>query len=107
MRDSRDTEAMEAAFNAVDPDRLLPGEDPNSWRSDDVRHWIAVYSELLATKTEILEKNRANLEAATSDAVRDELGGDQTLLTAEVNRFRRRMRFWLERQNAVLGWDAS
>ena len=42
-----DDQAEEAADKAVDPDRLLEGEDPSTTYLDDATHWVTVYSELL------------------------------------------------------------
>ena len=41
-------EARDAALAAVDEDRLLDGEDPDTPHAEDERRWLAVYTELLA-----------------------------------------------------------
>jgi hypothetical protein len=90
-------EAMDAARKAVDADRLLPGEDPESMVTDDVRHWIAVYSELLAAKQRILGATLDAMQNADQEAARQELTTDRTVLSAEVERFQRRLAFWSDR----------
>lgn len=90
-------EAMDAARKAVDADRLLPGEDPQSRMADDVHHWIAVYSELLAAKRRILGATLDAMKNAGQEAARRELTTDRTVLTAEVERFQRRLAFWTDR----------
>src|SRR5215472_4609127 len=92
-------EAMDAARKAVDANRLLPGEDPESMITDDVHHWIAVYSELLAAKQRILGATLDAMQKTDEAAARQELTTDRTVLTAEVERFQRRLAFWTDRDS--------
>jgi hypothetical protein len=61
-------------------DDLLPGEEPASLFVDDVRHWIVVYTELLAAVEEIV-------------------GGftESPDLLRQQERFSARLGFWRER----------
>lgn len=93
-----DPETVEAAREAITPDRLLPGEEPGSHLLEDVQHWVAVYTELLAGKSRILDLTLQELESATHDETQDELVHDQTLLLAELDRFQRRLQYWHDRE---------
>jgi hypothetical protein len=63
-----------------DVDDLLPGEEPASLFVDDIRHWIVVYTELLA-------------------AVEEVIGGftESPDLLRQHERFSGRLSFWRER----------
>lgn len=103
MRDQADPDAIRAAEEAIEPGRLLPGEDPESLLLDDSQHWAAVYTELLMTKTRILDATLEQMEAATHPAVQDELQSDQTVLVTEIERFQRRLRYWHDREVELRG----
>jgi hypothetical protein len=77
---------------------VLPGEDLETDHLDDVEHWVAVYTELVAGKARILDATLVEMETARHDDTRNELVSDQTLLLAELDRFQRRLRFWHERE---------
>jgi hypothetical protein len=93
-----DPEARKAAVEATDPNRLLPGEERDSRLADDVEHWVAVYTELLAAKALILDTTLQQLEKATREEVHQELQGDQTVLLNQIERFQRRLRYWHDRE---------
>ena len=80
---------------AGDPDRLLPGEDPDSTHPDDAEHWIEVYRELLQYKDRLLAVTRATLSQLPEEPARREVvETDRALITAERERFVRRLGFW-------------
>jgi hypothetical protein len=103
MSQEPDPEAVRAADAAIDPDRLLPGEDPDSELLDDAEHWEAVYTELLAAKARILNTTLEQIEEAKHRIAQRELETDQTLLLAEIERFQRRLRHWHEREIELRG----
>ena len=78
-------------------DRLLEGEDPESMRPQDTKHWISVYREMIAFKDDLLVRVAGGLEHV-SDAARSDLSDDVTLIQGQLDRYRRRMDFWVERQ---------
>ena len=78
-------------------DRLLEGEDPASMRPQDTRHWISVYREMIAFKDDLLKRVSANLERV-SPAAKVDLMDDVTLIQSQLDRYSRRMSFWVERQ---------
>ena len=78
-------------------DRLLEGEDPESMRPQDTRHWISVYREMIAFKEDLLKRVIANLEQV-SRAAKIDLTDDLTLVQSQLDRYSRRMNFWVQRQ---------
>ncbi len=66
--------------------------------ADDAQHWVAVYTELLATKARILDITLEQMERTKRDEVQRELQGDQTVLLSEIERFQRRLRYWHDRE---------
>jgi hypothetical protein len=88
----------QAAEQAVDLDRLLPGEGTASALGpvQDARHWMSVYGELLTFKEELIALGCSRMEAM-SEAARAEAGADQVLMEREAQRFRRRIAVWKSR----------
>ena len=82
--------------DAIDPEALLEGEDPESPYLEDAVHWIQVYTELVSLKDELLARVDALASGMTDDAV-DAADIDRRLLEAEADRFRRRLVFWQRR----------
>ncbi|HEY6783045.1 MAG TPA: hypothetical protein VI296_07400 [Candidatus Dormibacteraeota bacterium] len=90
-------EAQDAALDAVEPERLLEGEDEHTEYVDDAVHWTEVYAELLDFKQSLLdlaERRVAALDDAAESEVRET---DLKVLAAEAARFRRRLAFWQRR----------
>jgi hypothetical protein len=94
---ARDDRATVAAADAVDVERLLPGEEPSDHR-EDIEHWIAVYSELLDFKRFMLDgaSVRAS-QMATTEARTEIESTDLRLARAEAERFTRRLAYWRRR----------
>jgi hypothetical protein len=91
-----------AASRAVDPDRLLDGEDPETRYIEDTAHWITVYSELVLFKERLVDSASDALRNMTEPHARDEVGKtDLLVLTAERDRLRRRLDYWKERQREL------
>jgi hypothetical protein len=90
-------EAADAALDAVQPERLLPGEDETSVHMDDAVHWAKVYSELLDFKRSLLTVADAHLEAMARDARAEVEETDLKVLLAEAGRLERRLTFWRTR----------
>jgi DNA-binding response OmpR family regulator len=78
-------------------DRLLEGENPASMRPQDTWHWISVYREMIAFKDDLLKRVIASLERV-SPAAKVDLADDVTLIQSQLDRYSRRMNFWVERQ---------
>ncbi len=78
-------------------DRLLEGEDPESLRPQDTRHWISVYREMIAFKEDLLERVTSDL-VHVSAAAQTDLNDDIKLIDSQLKRYRRRLTYWVERQ---------
>lgn len=78
-------------------DRLLEGEDPESLRPQDTRHWISVYREMIAFKEELLERVSGDL-MHVSAAAKIDLNDDVKLIDTQLKRYRRRLTYWVQRQ---------
>ncbi len=91
----------EAAQNAVEPERLLPGEDPRTTHPDDVRHWMSVYAQLLSFKEKVLSDTHASMAVMEPEARAEVSRTDATVLEAERQRLRRRADFWEQRHREL------
>ena len=78
-------------------DRLLEGEDPESLRPQDTRHWISLYREMIAFKEDLLERVSSDL-MRVSAAAKTDLDDDIRLIDSQLERYRRRLQYWVERQ---------
>ncbi|HEX3630728.1 MAG TPA: hypothetical protein VHW91_09680 [Candidatus Dormibacteraeota bacterium] len=90
-----DTRAM--AERSTDPDPLLPGENRSSRFADDAEHWIAVYSEFIRFKEDLL----ASVEAERVE-LSDELAAALSVtvlsqLNTQYQGLQRRLDFWRSR----------
>jgi hypothetical protein len=90
-------EAQEAALDAVEPVRLLEGEDEDTMYVDDAVHWTKVYAELLDFKASLLTVAEQRLPSMDDDAEAEVRETDLKVLKAEAARFERRLEFWRER----------
>jgi DNA-binding winged helix-turn-helix (wHTH) protein len=78
-------------------DRLLEGEDPESLRPQDTRHWISVYREMIGFKDDLLERVTGDLLHVSAPAKLD-LNDDIQLIDSQLKRYRRRLDYWVQRQ---------
>jgi hypothetical protein len=81
-------------------DRLLEGEDSGTVRPEDAAHWIAIYTEMIFFKTQLLTRVMIGLDAV-SDEARKELKEDVDLVEAQLERYERRLEFWSHRAVAL------
>jgi hypothetical protein len=81
----------------VAPERLLPGEGPDSDHIDDARHWITVYSELLEFKQRMLTIIHEQIKELGTEARAEVERTDSIGVSAEAERFARRLGFWRRR----------
>jgi hypothetical protein len=101
-RDPEDTIEGQRALQAVDPDRLLPGENPDTPHLEDAAHWVTVYSELVLFKERLLDTAQLGLTQLTASVARAEAAGtDLVVLSAERDRLRSRLDFWKRRQREL------
>jgi hypothetical protein len=90
-------EARDAALDAVEPGRLLEGEDEHTVYVDDAVHWTKVYTELLDFKRSLMAVSEHHVESMGDDAESEVKETDVKVLKAEAARFERRLAFWQER----------
>lgn len=94
-------EARDAALDAVEPERLLEGEDEHTAYVDDAVHWTEVYGELLDFKRSLLAVAEDELRSMNHDAESEVKETDLKVLIAEAARFKRRLGFWQERADEL------
>jgi hypothetical protein len=94
-------EAANAALDAVEPERLLPGEEEDSVHLDDAVHWTKVYSELLDFKRSLLRVAEDRLTSMLNAARTEIEETDLKILQAEAERLERRQEFWRARSAAL------
>jgi hypothetical protein len=92
-----DDATEEAAEKAVDPDRLLEGENPATPYLDDATHWVTVYTELLGVKRDLVGVTEDRLPDLPVEARREVASTDLVVLDEEMKRFARRLEFWRQR----------
>lgn len=98
---NEETKIERVADKAMDPDRLLEGENPSTTHLDDAVHWIQVYEDLLTFKRRLLQ-SAGEVAPEMEESARDEVGKtDLTILVAEAARLERRLRFWRERADEL------
>lgn len=93
--------------SALDPNRLLPGEDPKSRHLEDVLHWIRVYDELYRFKADLIAQTRARLPRMPNAAQREVKATDLSILLKESERLGTRLDFWKQRRRSLEGTLAS
>ena len=98
-----EVEAQNAALDAVEPERLLDGEDEQTTYADDAVHWTKVYRELLEFKHSLLNVAEQSVASMGDDAGSEVRGTDLKVLKAEAARFERRLAFWQLRTNELSG----
>src|ERR1700682_342414 len=86
--------ADEAAQEAVQPDRLLPGEDEGTPYVEDAHHWVKVYTELLEFKAEIVSLTEERVPSMDPDSGAEVKATDLKVLRAEAARLGRRVAYW-------------
>jgi len=86
-------EPPDFAKRIVDFDRLLEGENRDNYTADDIRHWRAVYSDLVRFKDGLLGQTHAHIQQVPETS--KELGGvDIPFLQAEKKRLQGGLEFW-------------
>jgi hypothetical protein len=94
-------EAADAALDAVEPERLLPGEEEDSVHLDDAVHWTKVYSELLDFKRSLLTVAEDRITSMIDVARTEVEATDLKILQAEAQRLERRQEFWRVRSDTL------
>lgn len=87
----------------TDPDRLIEGEDPTTSHAVDARHWLVVYTELVAYKESVLLRTRQAAEVLAVESAKEIIATDLPLLERERDRFLFRLDFWRRRVQELGG----
>ena len=88
---------------ALAADELLEGEDPYTQHAQDARHWVAIYRELIAFKANVLARVKAQVRSLPATSRLEATATDVPIIEAQLERYRRRLEFWFERQWALDG----
>jgi len=86
-------------------DRLLEGEDPETAFASDVRHWIAVYREMIGFNEELLGRLGDQVKRLPRSARDGAVDSDVSLIAGQLDRYRLRLGFWYERQWQLEGLE--
>lgn len=89
--------ARHAAQRAVNPARLIEGENTDSPQAADAKHWVSVYSELLAFKQKTLDHMYHDLQELSRSANEEIRRIDVPLIEGEQLRYRKRLHYWQAR----------
>jgi DNA-binding response OmpR family regulator len=103
-------EVTDAARAAIDPERLIEGENLDTTHVEDARRWLVVYSELLAFKESILARTRGAVVGLHPESGQEILRTDMVVLESERDRFRRHLEYWrcrLRELGGGVGFDQA
>jgi hypothetical protein len=89
---------MVAAARGGDPNQSMDGEaDPKSASLEQALYWSQIYREILAMEEKVLERIQ-DLMSKQSPQARSEVElTNVPVVTAQAERFRRRLGFWTKR----------
>lgn len=90
-------EPLDFTKRIIDFNRLLEGENRESYTADDVVHWRAVYTDLVRFKERLLSQTHEHIEEVP-ETKRELAGLDIPFLQAEMLRLQRGLAFWEERK---------
>ncbi len=104
-----DRRTLEMAIQSVtDPHHRLPGEPAEASAEDDVDHWLATYTELVAYKEALIEVSQHQILSMERSAAREEsIDVDDALLREQLSRYRDRQRFWFARRTEMASDGAT
>jgi len=88
---------------ALAADDLLEGEDPDTQFGQDARHWVAIYRELIAFKANVLARVQAQVRRLPESSRAEATAADVPIIEGQLERYRRRLEFWYQRQWALEG----
>src|SRR5712692_9056340 len=105
VRSPRENRRRPLNTRSAKPDRLLEGEDPDTAFASDVRHWIAVYREMIGFNEELLGRLEDQLKRLPKAARDGSVDNDVSLIAGHLDRYRQRLGFWYERQWRLEGLE--
>jgi hypothetical protein len=92
-------EAAGAAWEGVDLERPIRGEDPKSESLDDARRWVSVYSHLVNLEQELFDVLARMIPNMPGEAQREAEQTNLPVLASQVERFRHRLDYWVKRKH--------
>ena len=96
---SRKEEAAGAAWEGADLERPISGEDPDSESLAEARRWIAVYRHLVKLEQELFDLLAKVIPTMPREAQREAEATNLPVIASQVERFRHRLDYWVERQH--------
>jgi DNA-binding response OmpR family regulator len=88
---------------ALASESLLEGEDSDTRYAQDARHWVAIYTELIAFRSSILARVHEQVRKLPPSSRAAASAADVRVIEAQLMRYRRRLEFWYGRQWAMEG----
>ena len=86
------------AGRALDRNRLLEGENPDSMQVEDADHWCGVYGELIQFKYSLLAQMRRGLQALPAEAASEIRTVDMAIIRKQLERYEACRAFWGQRR---------
>jgi hypothetical protein len=90
-------EPLDFTKRIIDFNRLMEGENRESYDADDVRHWRAVYADMVRFKEELLGQTRVHVQQVP-ETTKELAGIDIPFLEAEMKRLQGGLQFWESRR---------
>jgi hypothetical protein len=94
-------EAAGAAWEGVDLERPITGEDPKSESLANARRWVSVYSHLVNLEQELFDVLARMIPNMPGEAQREAEQTNLPVLASQVERFRHRLDYWVKRKREL------
>jgi len=94
-------EAAGAAWEGADVNRPIRGEDPESESLAEARRWVAVYRHLVKLEQELFDMLARMIPTMPREAQREAEATNLPVLASQVERFRHRLDYWIQRQREL------
>jgi len=98
---SRREEAAEAAWEGADLERPISGENPESESLAEARRWVVVYRHLVKLEQELFDLLAKVIPTMPREAQREAEETNLPVLASQVERFRHRLDYWVNRQHEL------
>jgi hypothetical protein len=96
--DSQYGPEVEAARKGADRHRLSDGEDPRTDSLRVARHWVDAYRQLVELEQGLFDDLASRIPDMNRDAIREAEQTNVPLIASQIERFRFRLEFWLQRK---------
>ena len=97
MNEFHNTAHQTLARRALDRNRLLEGENPDSTSVEDAARWSAVYAELIEFKHSLLAQMRKGLPRLPLEAASEIRTVDMAIIRKQLERYEACRAFWAQR----------